>query len=223
VARRDRLPPPGAGSLSGDRGSQIGAWVRAIQRGEDAEGGARRLDRLYRPRIFKFFRRRGLPHEEARDLTQDSLMRVFKGIDDYRFDASFDTWLFHIVKNVWRNDHRAKTTAKRAATEVPLAPSEGAGGEISTDEAGALATDEPSPEETILAGERDRAVDAQVALLPERMRRCVQLRFGQGLKYHEIATVLQVKIDTVKSQLHHANQRLRPLLGNLVDPDGPEA
>jgi RNA polymerase sigma-70 factor, ECF subfamily len=209
--------------LTGEQESWIDGCVRAFQHGEDAEGCAHRLDRHYRPRIFRFLRRRGLDREDAKDLTQDSLMRVFKGIDEFRFAASFDTWLFHIVTNTWRNDHRARTAVKRTALELPLDPLAAAEDDDGAEKEAALAVDEPSAEDVVVAAERDRAVDAEVARLPARMRQCVQLRFGQGLKYHEIASVLQVKIDTVKSQLHHANQRLRPLLGDLLGPDGPEA
>jgi RNA polymerase sigma factor (sigma-70 family) len=52
------------------------------------------------------------------------------------------------------------------------------------------------------------------------MRRCVQLRFGQGLKYKEVAEALGISIETVKSQLHNATRRLRPLVASYFDRGG---
>ena len=79
---------------------------------------------------------------------------------------------------------------------------------------GAAATD---PRDEVLAGERRRKLREAVGRLPDRMRRCVTLRIDRGLKYREIAIIMQVSTDTVKAQLYQARQRLKDDLQEYFD------
>jgi RNA polymerase sigma-70 factor (ECF subfamily) len=128
-------------------------------------------------------------------------------MDSFRHDASVETWLFTIAANVWRNEVRSRTASKREGREVPL--------EGLAESPGALSTELHEADDP-LAGllEEERAGLLREALdeLPAQMRRCLLLRLDQELKYREIAQVLQVSIETVKSQLFQARERLRQRL-----------
>lgn len=65
------------------------------------------------------------------------------------------------------------------------------------------------PLEETLRDESRRLLREAVGELPPSMRRCVQLRIDRSLKYREIAAILMVSVDTVKTQLHQARQRLK--------------
>ncbi len=66
----------------------------------------------------------------------------------------------------------------------------------------------------LLDEERSRLLHAAIQNLPPQMRRCLQLRLGLGLKYRDIADVMQISVDTVKAHLFQAKQKLRDELGN---------
>jgi len=182
-----------------------------LELGEEGEDGERLVFFKYRPRVQRFFESKGILPEEARDLTQDTFLRVFRGEAKLDNRVQLEAWLFEIAKNVRANALRAKAATKRLAIVSSL--------------------DEPRPEgnsrevadPALLDGEKDaltRAIDREhieilqhaLAELPEQMRQCVRLRLQGDLKYKEIAQIMRISIDTVKSHLHLAKKRLRPLL-----------
>lgn len=164
------------------------------------------FDRYY-PSVFHFFQNRGVPREDARDLTQETFLRVYRGIGRFRRDASFQTWLFQIATNLWCNDVRRRTAGKREGREVSL---------DALAEKGREATEEPAhPLDHMEAEERRSTLREALSELPPQMRRCVLLRLDRDLKYREIASLMQISVDTVKSQLSQARGRLQARLGHL--------
>ncbi len=184
--------------------------IDKILAGIDLEESQRQLFNLHYRKVVHFFRRKGFPPEESRDLTQDVFSRVFKAIDTFRRESRFERWLFEIQTNVYRNAIRAKRAEKRDAPEVSIdTPPEGDGSR-------GTALDPPSDEKTALERmiERERRARLHAALqkLPRQMRTCCELRYVNGLKYHEIATVMKISIETVKAHLHQAGKRLKEML-----------
>lgn len=186
---------------------------------QGSQAGRAGLDEAFRQlfdrhgeEIFRFFLRQGLPTEDARELTQETFVRVYQGMDGFRGEATARTWVFTIARNAFRNALRHEGAAKRQGGEVPLDPAPSPG------EADLPEREPPDPEatdplESVLSRERRERLRRAVEELPDRMRHCVLLRVYQDRKYREIATVLQVSIETVKSQLHQAKGRLRRRLG----------
>ena len=180
------------------------------------------LFETYAPAIRHFFSRRGFSPEDCRDLTQDTFLKAHQGLGTFREQADLRTWLLAIAANVWKNDLRSRQAAKRAAvktvslddTVVEAAPPEDAPASVGPRQP-------PSPLQTVLKQEGRRRLRAAIDELPPRMRQCVLLRVERGLKYREVAAILQVSVDTVKTQLHQARQRLREALGDewLQDDD----
>jgi len=191
---------------------EIAELVRKIQEGKDREESARRLFAIFSPSLIRFFTRFRFSHDESRDLTQDVLFRVFKSIAEFRHDSRFESWLFEIATNIYRNEIRRRRTGKRDGQEIPLetAPdSEHPSGQT---------LELPSPEPDALAslGERERQkiLRTAIAKMPPQMRLCCEMRYVRGLKYQEIATLMKISIDTVKAHLHQARKRLMAELGN---------
>ncbi|HVR96088.1 MAG TPA: sigma-70 family RNA polymerase sigma factor [Thermoanaerobaculia bacterium] len=191
--------------------------VLRIQQGVEVEANFRRLFDRYYASVIQFFRNQGFQEQDASDLTQDAFLRVYRSVEQFRHDARFRTWLLTIVGNVWRNELRRLHSGKREARQVSL---------DETTEEGQKALEIPDgsvaePLTRLQEEERMKDVQKAVESLPPQMRRCVLLR-AQGLKYREIADILQISIETVKSQLHQAKQRLRELLGDDDHDDDPE-
>jgi len=186
--------------------------IEQIQKGVDVEENSRKLFDLHNKKVIGFFRRRGFSEEESRDLTQEVFSRVFNAIDTFRREARFERWLFEIALNLYRNEIRRRRAEKRDALEVSIDETpEDDGNPGSRVE---LVSKEQSALETIVERERRSALRTAFQKLPAKMRHCCELRYLQGLKYHEIATVMKISIETVKAHLHQARKRLIDELGN---------
>lgn len=183
--------------------------VRALQAGAGPDAFAPIFSRYYRP-LYLFFANRPALRQEADDLAQATLLRVFENIHQYRSEASFEAWLWQIGHNVWRNAVRDRQALKRGPATEALEET-GEPGEPFP--AGAVFGDAPAtPEEVALHGERIRILRAAIEGLPQGMRQCAELRLFADLKYREIAEMTGIGMNTVRSQLFEARKRLKPVL-----------
>ncbi len=168
----------------------------------------RRLFELYSPRLYHFFSRRGFPHADCLDLTQETFLGIYKGIGAFRRDSSFETWLFKIATNAYRKRLRWGIAGKRDAPEVSL--------DGGSEEGGARpgpADDLPVPGEAMLQRERSLLLRQAIDRLPNQMRKCLVLRVDHEMKYKEIAVVLRLSPETVKVHLARARRQLQEELG----------
>lgn len=183
---------------------------------EDQEAFFERLYKQYYQATIAFFVRFGFPVDKARDLAQETFLRVYRGMDRYRGDAKW-TFIETTARNLAFNEIRYWSTQGRSAIEV------------SVDEnprlLGSLATNPwtnqkpPTPEEDLGEKEKEqeaerlrRRLRAEITKLPENLRSCLLL-WLRGLKYRQIQTRLDLSMDAVKSRLHEARERLRESLG----------
>ena len=167
----------------------------------------------YQLQIYSFFANRGFSREECRDLTQETFLAAFGSRGRFRGRSSLETWIFAIATNIWRSTLRSRKRIKRSAQVVSLE----AMGDDDTTSAATLAEEistESESLEKLLADERIRLLYDALGELPEQMRHCAILRLRQGLKYQEIAEVLKISINTVRSQLFHAREKLRQRLAD---------
>lgn len=177
------------------------------------------------PSVSYFFSRRGFSPEDCRDLTQETFLKAYRGLSRFRDEAELKTWLLRIAANVWKNTLRDRQAAKRSAMRtVSLEEIQTVAKPLSrVVSAAPNPSSAPSPLDRVMRSEASRLLREAVEELPPRMRRCVLLRIDRGLKYREIATVLSVSVDTVKTQLHQARQRLEDGLGEYFSvSDGEE-
>jgi RNA polymerase sigma-70 factor (ECF subfamily) len=181
-------------------------WQAGINREEHFR---RLFERYYRP-LYRFFEKRGFTAAECHDLTQETFLRVYKGMESFRREAPFEAWLYQIAANTYCKSLRWQATQKRAAQHVPL---ESAMAETQgpPHQSAPLA---PGPLEDVLEKERLHLLRAAVEELPEQMRKCVLLRVYQELSYQEIAVVMRLSVETVKAHLYQARQRLKAKLGD---------
>lgn len=134
---------------------------------------------------------------DAEDLVQETLLRAYRAID--RFDGRHPrAWLLTILRNARMNDLRRRR---------PEVVSE-------HDEVSERAARPPwdGPEEMVIDGRFDEAVEAAFLALPERFRFVVRLVDLDGLSYQEAAAASGVPVGTVMSRLHRARRRMRDQL-----------
>lgn len=180
-----------------------------------------RLERLfretYRP-IFNFFRKRGFPRTECCDLTHETFVRAMQGLEGFRDEASESTWLFRIAKHLWLNHERDKRRLKRNRPEVPFESAFTNEQEVPDHRTVLGGNEEWNPEQHLLRREEVERVRDALRKLPPQRRRCMVLRL-EGLKYREIADVLGISLQSVRSHLSQARQQMAELLGEELDTD----
>ena len=137
--------------------------------------------------------------DRAEEVVQDALVRAARGWATYRGEAKFQTWLFGIVVNAFR-DHWARR--QRDASE-PL-----------PEQADRSADD---PARRAAAEEFGRIVAKFVSALPPRQREVLVLSAYEQLEVGEIAGVLGISEVNVRTNLHHARERLREKLRPYVE------
>jgi RNA polymerase sigma factor (sigma-70 family) len=169
-----------------------------------------RFDRFY----TKYFRRVALffvrgfrvSQEDAEDLTQDVFMRFLDAMDEYRGDAE-RAFIETIALNVGRNRVRALSTAKRSAKTVDLDDPN-----VTIEPA---APEEPDYAERQQQALQQQALQEAIAALSPRQQQVIQLQIA-GYKYGEMAKILRITLDAVRSSRRDAMRALRARLGVVV-------
>lgn len=193
------------------RSERIAGAIADFQAGAQREESFRVLYEAYFPAVRRFFLRKGAAPEDCLDLAQETFLGVYRGLDGYRMEARFESWLYRVATTTYLKRLRAEKTAKRSGRELVF------------EEAAPVDPASRAPArqlERVLDEEQRRAMWEAVVELPTQMRRCLTLRLYHGLKYREIAIVMRLSIETVKVHLHQAKKRLDDALGE--DPDGDD-
>jgi RNA polymerase sigma-70 factor (ECF subfamily) len=139
-------------------------------------------------------------HEDASDLAQDVFIRAYRGLKNFRGQASLGTWLYRIGVNVCLNKVGAKTP-KPGALDPLLAAS---------DER--IASQAESAADAMLRGERAGQVRAAIARLPKKQRATLILRVYHELPHEQIAGILGSSVGAVKANFFHALNNLKKLM-----------
>lgn len=142
---------------------------------------------------------------DAEDLVQETYLRAFRSLHQFRVGTNLRAWLFKILTNAFINDYRKRSRRPRSTSldnveeyylynhliDSGIQPS------ISR------------PEDEVLASIPDEAVLAALDALPEEFRQVVLLADVEGFSYREIAEIMSTPIGTVMSRLHRARRRLQ--------------
>ena len=144
--------------------------------------------------------------EEARDLTQETFLRAFQSIGQFRGESDLRTWIYRIAINQarnrwrwWRRRHRDSTVS------IDATDANGHSAVINKLSSG----NSGNPEHRALAHERERALRKALSGLRRVYREAVVLRDIEGFAYEEIAVALDISVGTVKSRLARGRQELR--------------
>jgi RNA polymerase sigma-70 factor, ECF subfamily len=165
--------------------------VRQAKRG-DMEAFAA-LVKLHERFVYNLALRSLGNSEDAADAAQDTFVRAWMGLPEFRGDSQFRTWLYRIVINLCINRSPRLRRDLDALTHDEF-------------------LDLPSPETASARAEKRELhalVQREVERLPERYRLLISLRYQHDLAYEEIANLLNLPLGTVKTGLFRAKERLR--------------
>ncbi len=165
------------------------------------------LVRRYKDRVYNVVYRYVGNHEDALDLSQEVFVRAYRGLNDFRRQAKWYTWLFSIAANLARNKLRDRHRKGRDQA-VSL--------EMLQEEAPAMAqlagADADSPRRQAQTHEMEAILQQCLTELPDHYRMPFILRTMDGLSYDEIAQALKCPVGTVKSRLNQARKMLHERL-----------
>lgn len=174
---------------------------RALGGESDAFGALVR--RWERPIYSLTFRMLG-HSEDARDATQETFISAYSNLKNFRGDAKFSSWLYRIAINVCHSKLRRRGGKTDASLEQQQ---EDVGFEP--------ASDARSAEETVLDAQVSSHVRRALAAIPPDMRQVIVMKEYEGLKFHEIAEILDVPVSTVKTRMYAGLKELRKRLEHL--------
>ncbi len=170
-----------------------------LRRG-DIEAAAVLMER-YQHRLYRYLLRLVREPGTAEDLFQQTWLRVMERIRSYDPQHSFEGWLFALAHNLAIDYLRRY---RPESLDEPL-PSGDSRAEL-------LAVAGPGALEQLLARERVASLAEAVAKLPLVFREVLALRFEEEMKLEEMATVLALRLGTVKTRLHRALKQMRRIL-----------
>jgi RNA polymerase sigma-70 factor (ECF subfamily) len=164
----------------------------------------------YSSRIRQLALRYVKNEEDAEEVVQDVLMKVYQKIEAFRGDAALSSWIYRITFNTAMSRLRSSRASRR---EVELLPAEPAG----SDWAPFIADWSSMGDDEVLRGELREKLRKALAGLPTIYRVPVLLRDVQGLTTEEASAALHVKDQTLKSRLHRGRMILRDQLADFAD------
>ncbi|NRA96044.1 MAG: sigma-70 family RNA polymerase sigma factor [Planctomycetes bacterium] len=183
----DRLP-----NLPTPRGTDTDDWRLMREIAAGSEDAFRDLIGRYQDVLLHLFARLGARHDEADDAAQETFLRVHAYRQRYRPTGSFRTFLFTVARRAWLDLCRRRERRRRRE---------------------ASGYDLEAMERSVGVG-LDQRLDLEAALqkLSEGHRMVLVLSIWGGLKYEEIADVMDIPEGTVKSRVFHALRKLRARL-----------
>ena len=173
------------------------------------QGDAAALEALlvrYQPQLYRFGLRMCGNAEDAGDVAQQSLISMARSLRDFRGDASVSSWLYSIARSYCIKKRRRSKFAPEREESID-APGNAAVQRV--------ADPSPDPEHAAAGGEIEAALAAAISALDEGQREVLVLRDVEGLSAAEVAKVMGISVDAVKSRLHRARVAVRNRLPGM--------
>jgi len=166
-----------------------------------AQGGdAQAFEQLIAPfeqKVFALCLRIVGNREDASDCAQETFIRIYRSLTDYRIQASFSTWIYRIATNVCLDSLRKRKIRPAVSLDELM-------------ESGYAPVDAYSGvEDGLMRRDMTKALAAGIRELPPILRVAVVLRDVRGLSYEEVSKILRLNLGTVKSRISRGRERLR--------------
>jgi RNA polymerase sigma-70 factor, ECF subfamily len=185
------------------------ALIRAAQNGDAAafEQLVRHYDQSVLRLAFNLLR----SEEDARDIYQETFLRVYRNLKSFRFDCSFHTWLYRIVSNLCLDQLRKRKVRK----EEPAVRTTGDG---EVDRLAIVAEERAGvdPQRSYMSAELQGRINEVLQTLSPRERMVFEMRHYQGMRLRSIGEALGATEEAAKNCLFRATQKLRAALGDFL-------
>ena len=180
--------------------------VKRVQKGDNRAFDLLVLKYQYKVQavISRFVR----DQAEVLAVAQETFIKAYRAMDNFRGESQFYTWLYRIAVNTAKN-HLVTRARRPPAADVDVADAEHYGG-------GEYLKDGDTPEAELYRSELEQVVHKTMSELPEDLRTAISLRELEGMSYEQIAEIMGCPVGTVRSRIFRAreaiNDRVKPLI-----------
>jgi len=187
------------------------ALVQRVQKGDMRAFEA--LVNKYQRKVGRLLTRMVRDPDDIEDIVQDSFIKAYKALGNFRGESAFYTWLYRIAINTAKN-------FLVASNRRPIALREGNDEDSETFDDSDTLSDMATPESVYSSRQIAATVNKAVEDLPEELKNAIVLREIEGLSYEEIAEVMGCPIGTVRSRIFRAREAISERLKPLLDRSG---
>lgn len=166
------------------------------------------LVKRYQGPLYNFALRHLRNPSSAEEVVQDAFVRLVQNAADFKHEARFSTWMFTIVRNLCIDQIRKQSLRRHPSLEEPKRAGEGEGPTLGEQTADSRANVERTAVSTEIRERLMQAVDA----LPDEQREVFLMREVSNLPFKEIAEIVGIPENTVKSRMRYALERLQAAL-----------
>jgi RNA polymerase sigma-70 factor (ECF subfamily) len=180
------------------------------------DGDRRALERLlarHQAQIYRFGAKMCRDEEDAKDVLQETMIAAARTIPDFRGTSAVSTWLYAIARSFCIKKRR---TSKFAPERIDSL-------EAHAEQAAEIADSRRTPEEDVAGRQLQAALDDAIGSLDPMYREVLTLRDVEGLSAAEVAEVMGLSVEAVKSRLHRARTSVRERIAPLLAPALPAA
>ncbi|HEY8085218.1 MAG TPA: RNA polymerase sigma factor RpoE [Methylophilaceae bacterium] len=181
--------------------------VERVQRGDQKAFAL--LVEKYQRKLGRLLARMIRDQAEVEDVVQESFIKAYRALPNFRGESAFYTWLYRIGINTAKNHLVAMGRRPSLSNDIEVEDAENFedGNELRTVD---------TPETELMTKELAQTVKQAIEALPQELKTAISLRELDGLSYEEIAELMQCPIGTVRSRIFRAREsvaeKLRPLL-----------
>ena len=165
----------------------------------------------YQLRLSKLVSRFLRNQSDVPDVVQESFIKAYRALPNFRGESAFYTWLYRIAINTAKN-HLVSQSRKSPANSIDVQDAEDYG-------ASEWLKEYASPEREALADELKSTIYMAIDDLPSDLREAITLREIEGLSYEDIAAVMDCPIGTVRSRIFRAREAIDEKLEPILDDD----
>lgn len=177
-----------------------------IEKCKNGDGEAfEKLISTYTQRLFGYIYRSTKNRDDANDLYQEVVIKIWNGIPKYQNKNKFDSWIFTIAYNVVRDSLRKR---KNSATIF-----------TGDDRVAQQSNSNNNPDQIIESKELELKIEECLAELPENQRNVFLLNRHSGLPFREIAEIMNEPLNTVLSHMHYAVKKLKKSLKGIYNDE----
>ena len=164
----------------------------------------------YQQRVINLISRFVKNHSDALDVSQETFIKAYRALPNFRGESAFYTWLYRIAVNTAKN-HLTVQSRKITKSDYDVTDIEQIEGNMSL-------TEQTTPESLLAKDELQETILKTIENLPEDLKSAIMLREIEGLSYEEIAEVMECPVGTVRSRIFRAREmidsKIKPLSEN---------
>ncbi|HLV13978.1 MAG TPA: RNA polymerase sigma factor [Xanthomarina sp.] len=172
--------------------------IEQLQSNQDKNAAFKELISLYKERLYWHIRHIVKSHDDTDDVLQNTFIKVFKNIQNFKGDSKLYSWMYRIATN------EALTFIKKRAKEF----------QISTEEAHQLALDNLKTDVYFEGDKIQLKLQEAIATLPEKQRLVFNMKYFQDIKYKDMSLILDTSEGALKASYHIAIKKIEDYLTN---------